>query len=354
MSRASETNNLKVQFPDVAKEWHPTKNGALTPDRVTSGSGRRIWWLCKLGHEWCTDVYRRSFGGSQCPYCRGMIPSKDYNLELLNPELAAQWHPTKNGELTPAQVTPGSEKAIWWKCEQGHVWKTEVYNRKTRGCPECSRLKNKGKKGTLSLLKAFPDVAAEWHPKKNGKLTPKDVSYGSKKIVWWRCEEGHEWQQKVKVRAHGQACPYCSGIRPSKENNLKVAYPQLVKQWHPTKNGTLRPDQFTTGSEKFIWWICEKGHIWDAMIYERVRGSSCPYCMNRRRSKFISLGPVLTKQWHPFKNGQLTPDKLPRDSNKKVWWQCQKGHEWKAGIIDRKHGERCPICSPPRRKILLK
>lgn len=171
------------------------------------------------------------------------------------------------------------------------------------------------------------------------------MSLTVQKNVWWICEEGHEWEQPVKTRVLGQECPFCSGFRPSELYNLQLVNPEVAKQWHPTKNGSLTPEQVTPGAEKFIWWICEKGHVWDAMIYERNNGSGCPYCLGRRRSKFTSIGPILTKQWHPTKNGDLTPGKILRDSNQEVWWKCEKGHEWKAGILDRKHGQKCPYCS---------
>ena len=45
-----------------------------------------------------------------------------------------------------------------------------------------------------SLAYRFPELAKEWHPTKNGVLTPSDITYGSKQIVWWKCKIGHEWQ----------------------------------------------------------------------------------------------------------------------------------------------------------------
>ncbi|MCP4221046.1 MAG: zinc-ribbon domain-containing protein, partial [bacterium] len=244
----------------------------------------KVWWQCKYGHEWHTAVYHRSYGG-QCPTCRGMYPSDDYNLEVISPHLASQWHPSKNAPLTPSQVTPGSDKKVWWQCEKGHEWKTAVFNRKTNNCPDCARINSRGKRKIRTLAKEWPELVEEWHPTKNGSLTPADVTHGSKRKVWWLCEEGHEWEQIVKTRALGQQCPYCSGSRPSSLYNLQVVNPELAKQWHPTKNGDLTPDQVTPGGEKYIWWLCEKGHVWDAKLYVRNNGSGCPYCLGRRKDK---------------------------------------------------------------------
>ena len=340
-------NNFKALHPDAAEEWHPTKNAPRKPEQMRPGSGIKIWWICQHGHEWRTAIYIRSNGG-QCPFCRGMHFSKDYNLQKVKPQVAAQWHPSKNGDLTPAQITPGSDKKVWWKCENNHEWKTAVYNRKKYGCPECSRLKSRGKRKRITLAEHRPHLVEEWHPIKNGSLTPKDITYGSNKMIWWICEQEHEWEQAVKVRSQGQDCPYCSGIRPSALYNLEVVNPKVAKQWHPTKNGDLTPSEVTPGSERHIWWICEKEHVWDAMVYDRNNGSSCPYCMGRRRYRFTSIGPLLQKEWHPTENGDLTPAKIPRDTNQEVWWMCKRGHEFKAGIVDRKHGSRCPHCSKRR------
>ena len=63
------------------------------------------------------------------------------DLETLNPAVAASWHPTLNGTLTPEDVTTGSRHKVWWACPEGHVWKAVVYSRARKqktGCPVCA------------------------------------------------------------------------------------------------------------------------------------------------------------------------------------------------------------------------
>jgi len=346
MKIATKDFNLKTEMPDLASEWHPTKNGDLTPDKVVPGSGKRVWWKCKNGHEWITNIYGRSHG-TECPYCLGMRPSKEYNLKSLKPEIAAQWHPTKNGKLKPEDVTPGSERSVWWQCKKGHEWKTVVYNRRKYGCPTCSHDARLGKRKIISIREYNPEVAAEWHPTKNGDLTPDNVSYGSKKVPWWRCEEGHEWQQEVKRRTKGVGCPYCSGQLPSKDYNFKISNPEAAKEWHPTKNGNLKPEDVTPGSDRRIWWMCKNGHEWRTEVWSRKRGGNCPYCLNRNPIKGLNLKSVsdkLAKEWHPFKNGKLNFNKIPIGSEKKYWWKCKNDHEWRATLQERKEGSKCPEC----------
>lgn len=58
-------NELAAKAPDVAAQWHPTLNGNLTPEMVTPGSHRRVWWQCPLGHTWKAFVYSRT-GAQRC------------------------------------------------------------------------------------------------------------------------------------------------------------------------------------------------------------------------------------------------------------------------------------------------
>src|SRR5262249_55679307 len=105
---------LSVTHPALAAQWHPTKNGALTPDKIPPGSGKRVWWRCPKGpdHEWRATVDNRTILQRGCPYCAGKLASITNSLASLFPAIAAQWHPTKNGQLTPADVVAGSNKMV--------------------------------------------------------------------------------------------------------------------------------------------------------------------------------------------------------------------------------------------------
>lgn len=77
-----------------------------------------------------------------------MTDIKDKSLSILNPELALEWHPTKNGSILPSMVMPNSSIQVWWKCKTcGHEWKTSVNHRANgTGCIVCYKNKNKGGK----------------------------------------------------------------------------------------------------------------------------------------------------------------------------------------------------------------
>jgi hypothetical protein len=355
--KVSVTNSLASISPEIAQQWHPTENGSLTPEQVVAGSPKKAWWKCPKGpdHEWPASIGSRAGeNGRGCPFCAGIRVSVTNSLASLYPELAQQWHPTKNGSLTPEQVVAGSGKKAWWKCPTGpdHEWEA-VIDRRARGngCPCCRGLQASI---TNSLASISPELTQQWHPTKNGKLTPAEVVAGSNKKAWWKCSNGsdHEWEAVIDNRVRGNGCPCCRGLQSSITNSLTSLYPEIAKQWHPTKNGKLPPDQVVAGSTKKAWWICPEGadHEWEAVIDNRVRGKGCPYCAGQKVSVTNCLAtryPEIAKQWHPTKNGTLTPSAVVAGTQQKVWWQCTQDskHEWDARISNRVHGRGCPVCN---------
>lgn len=270
-------NDLQTLRPDLATEWHPTKNGDLKPSQISICSRQKVWWLCENGHDWEATVQARSLGKT-CPCTSGQMLISGYNdLATLRPDIAVQWHPQKNGDLKPSQVSLHSRKYIWWICENGHEWNTTVANRvNSKGCPYES-----GRKvlvGYNDLATERPDIAAQWHPSKNGNLKPTQVTKSSHKKVWWICENGHDWEATVYDRTkhsgtrNGSGCPYECGqkVLPG-FNDLATLEPDVAKEWHPTKNSNLKPNQVTINSSKKVWWLSKNGDEWKTAISLRTR-----------------------------------------------------------------------------------
>ena len=134
------------------------------------------------------------------------------------------------------------------------------------------------------MLHERTNLLKEWDESRNFPLTPDTVSYGSKKKVWWTCENGHSWQTTVHVRSEGSGCPYCTGrkVLPG-FNDLAAIEPVVASQWHPTRNGSLTPQQVTPGSSRRVWWLCENGHAWRAVVSSRTgkQRCGCPICAGR-------------------------------------------------------------------------
>ena len=305
--------DLASQYPDLAKEWHPTRNLPLTPEQVRPGSHRRVWWICGKGHIWQAQIKSRT-EGTGCPVCTNRRLNQGGNdLATTSPELAEQWHPFKNGSLTPRDVTEGSHRKVWWRCEKGHEWQAAVTvrARKGSGCPICA-----GKRivpGENDLQALFPLIAGQWHPAKNGALRPDTVSPYSNRKVWWQCKLGHEYQAAVAARTmSGSRCPYCAGrkVLPG-FNDLTTLEPEVAKQWHPALNGTLTPQLVTAGSHRKVWWECDQGHVWQAVIYSRTgpRKCGCPICAGRvstkRLKQYRSMQLIHTFSMLPANQGDV-------------------------------------------------
>ena len=262
----------------LAREWHPVKNGALTPKDIARASGRSVWWRCIQGHDWEAPVYSRTIGGNGCPYCSNKKVSRDNSLRTRNPKLAREWDRDRNGELTPAGVTPGSKRRVWWRCRAGHEWQAPVHERSSgRGCPYCAH-RRLAPDNNLAALK--PELAAEWHPTRNRPLTPETVFPAAAHKVWWRCPHGHQWEATINSRSHlGTGCPYCSGRRVTKERSLASNFRGLARQWNKVKNGELTPQHVSSVSRRIVWWSCSNAHEWEAPVRDRTeRGRGCPVC----------------------------------------------------------------------------
>lgn len=207
-----EETSLAARYPPLAAEWDREKNGSLTPQEISAGTHRKVWWKCARGHSWQASVASRA-AGSGCPYCAGrrVIPGES-DLAACVPALAAEWDSVRNGALTPQNTAVNSNRVVWWRCSRGHSYLAVVAGRtqRGRGCPYCA-----GKKvlvGFNDLATLRPQVAAQWHRTLNAPLTPQEVTAGSSRRVWWQCSQGHVWKAAVYSRTDGRSgCPVCAG-----------------------------------------------------------------------------------------------------------------------------------------------
>jgi hypothetical protein len=146
---------------------------------------------------------------------------------------------------------------------------------------------------------ASKEVKSQWHPTKNKPLTLKNFSRSSNHKVWWKCKKGHEWMATIGSRMNDHACPYCTNRYVSPDNNLQIMLPMIAKEWHPSKNGKLKPTDFTYRSKTKVWWKCKKGHVWEGTIASRydkkiIRG--CMKCYHENRDKDAKTGRFLKKK----------------------------------------------------------
>lgn len=273
------------------------------------------------------------------------------SLAAVKPELKKEWDQDKNGNLTPEQVTYASAKKVYWLCHKKHSWKAAIYTRTIggNGCPICSN--RVVLTGYNDLAYRYPEIAKQWHTQKNGDLRPEQVVYASTKKVGWLCQYDHDWEAIIYNRTRNKSgCPVCSNRKViSGINDLATLRSDLKKEWHPTKNGDLKPEHVSVGSNKKVWWQCAFGHEWRVAVYHRTGDESgCPVCNNHviipGINDLATMRPDLKEEWHLTKNGDLKPEHVTCYSNIKVYWKCVKGHEWLTSVKKRSEGASCPYC----------
>ena len=339
-------NDLATVNPNLAVEWHPSKNGSLLPSQITAGSNKKVWWLGKCGHEWEREICERSKGHG-CPVCSGRLIQPGINdFATINPKVAAEWHPTKNGNLTPANVTPNSNKKVWWLCPDcGYEWQSCVCVRNAHSrCPACI-----GKtlaRGINDLQTMNPELSSEWNYDLNKDLKPNDIKAVSTQKVWWTCSKcGYEWKESPNNRRRSGRgrCPACqNSVVLVGYNDLATANPRLAAEWHPTKNGSLHPSQVTAVTAKKVWWACSCGHEWEAKISERaLRGYGCPLCRKSRPKSHEEFCGAISKL-----NPNIEIIGTYVKSSQKISVRCKKcGYEWETKPNNLQQGRGCPRCA---------
>jgi len=207
---------MRETHPHLVDEFHPTKNGDLTPDNLVAGTDKRIWWICSTcDHEWKTQGHKRTWGRN-CPYCNNNILHSDGRNSMANthPELAKEYQ----GDAT--KITAGGKKRLHWKCSTcDNKWKTRGSGRSVSGsgCPYCNNnvLHSDGRN---SMANTHPHLAREYQ----GDATK--ITAGASKKLPWKCSIcEHQWKAQGNSRTwSGRGCPSCteSGFRPNEAGHV--------------------------------------------------------------------------------------------------------------------------------------
>ena len=274
-----------------------------------------------------------------------------------NEQLMSEWCWDLNDKnnINPDKLLLGSSQKVWWQCNKcKYKWIADVRHRYARGqgCPVCANRKIIA--GYNDLATTHPQVIQFWNYERNTDIKPDSISYGSIKKVWWKCSKGHDYLMSIAHKIGQNAnCPICSGkIVLVGFNDLATVKPEIAKEWNYDKNGDLLPTQVTYGSNKKVWWKCGKCRCeWMAIIGGRSQGIGCPVCANRTIVEGINdlatCHPEIAQRWHPTLN-KLKPTQVASQSNKKVWWCCEKyqEHYFEAKIYHMVNDTtQCPICA---------
>ena len=344
----TENNCLATTHPHILKKWNYKRNTEIAPQDVTAGSSKKVWWICEKGHEWEATVTSIVNGGI-CPICCGQQVLPGYNdLATTNPELAAEWHPTKNGDLLPTQFTAGSSRMkIWWLCSHGHEYQAKIASRSQgTGCPICdkerktsfpeqaifyylglltqaeNRYMYEGKTEIDIFLPEY-NVGIEYdgyyyHQNSEEKENKKDTLLRSKGIRIIRVKEVKELQDYTDTD-NVVYCKHDSGYA-----FLKSVIKRLI-----LRVGITHDKAFVDGID----------------IDNATPSLLSAYIQYEKENSLAAKSPEIAADWHPTKNGYVTPEKISFASGRKVWWLGKCGHEWQMSVDNRNHGMGCPICA---------
>lgn len=414
-------------FPELCSQIHPSRNGDTDVLSLSAGSHKKVWWQCVVAkdHVWQTEVRLRTKKGYGCPFCAGTKPSSTRNLQLIYPEIAKSWHPTKNGEITPSDVLPSSTKKCWWICENGHEYEHSVNQRTTRviKCPFCSGYRIDSDNNFLAIN---PVSAAEWDYAKNGNVKPEQLAPTTHKKYWFRCQLNHSYKQSPAAKSRGHGCPKCTSSSSIAElrifSELRSIFPKTINRhkvkrvevdvyipelrigieydgsyWHKDK---IAKDQRKRAILK-IYGITlirvrqsplKALHNNDLVLYrnkfskkcmnevinkirrvtnlEMIGGGFSNYLSQRDfvngnlfdetkthtlipplEESLLAARPEVEKTWDYNANSPLRPEHFRPGSNKEAWWLCSNGHKYKQPIHRKgKASVGCPLCNKERLK----
>ena len=360
------SNSLAFLEPNIAKYWDYELNGNYNPKNIWfNDSSKKFYWICEKSkhHKPKATVSLRK-EKPNCEYC-------DKSLITLRPKIESFYNQSLNNGISPYDIlfSPtryGNEdwsvigmpnkKEFTWVCDKQHSWQSSIKSKlihfqligSKANCPHCKNISE-------SLKSINPELAKYWHPTKNN-IQPTEIKPGSNKEIWWMCKEKqHVWIEAIsKISKRKNYCQKCK----NDSNTLSNKYPDIAKQWHPSRNKnyrfngiTLTAKNTSSGYSQNIWWRCNKNpnHEWKATVRSRTRGSKCPLCTANNLPKIIPItitNPSLTGLWHDKKNGELRPSMFEKNNAKTVWWKCKEnGHIWKESISRiSKREASCPKC----------
>lgn len=353
-----------INNPLLLKEWDYQKN-PKPPSEYLPGSNEKVWWKCSTcGHEWEALISNRALSGRGCPCCanKKVVAGKN-DLATTRPELAQEWHPTKNLPLIPQNVFAGSAQKVWWKCPTGHEYQASLLHRSQgTNCPIC----NSGQQTSFAEQAVFYYIKQLYPDAQNrvqnllGQRMELDIYIPSIHLAieydgsfWHNHNKPNKRDRDEKKYALCQA-QHIYLIRIREDRNEKTQ--KLADEvWHMENLENL--DQLSKLIQLVIDKLDPRSHF---LTRKRITDIHSPIHVNVKRDEFKirryqqvlkkdSLAeqfPKIAAEWHPTKNDTLTPQMFLPGSTQKIWWLCPAcQHEWKTPIYHRTHSKTgCPSC----------
>ena len=352
------------EIPELMKEWDWEANAGLDPSKIAAGSNKKAYWVCKkCGYKWTAKINNRAILGRGCPCCANKVVVLGKNdLATTHPDLAKEWHPTKNGNLAPEKVTYGCGKKIWWICPKGHEYQATINHRtgnKGTNCPIC----NSGRQTSFSeqsfyfyIKKLYPDAINRYKADFLGNM---ELDIYIPSIKWAIEYDGEAFHKKDKLKREQKKYHLCQkhGIKLIRFREKEIGLGEDICDESYHTSDMSNPKNL----EKMIIHFLHKLDFSGKYSFQinsfnvnvkrdRIKILKS-YSTEYKKDSFGELYPEIAREWHLTKNEGLTPYMFKAGSDHKVWWLCPKcGCEYKASISHRtnpKNKERatgCPKC----------
>ena len=285
----SGRNDLATTHPEIAKEWHPTLNGDLTPDKVSRGHGKKVWWKCPLGHEYeATPNHRTSSKNpTSCPECYSGRQTSFaeqavfYYVKKLFPDAINRYKADFLGSMELDIYIPSIHYAIEY---DGSAWhKKEKLSREEKKYQICRE--NHIKLIRLREEEAPVDlITADYIWVRKDLYSPpvleKVLREVLRRLTFF--QTGF-YEYLIDVNIKRDSKEILQYHTTTLKDSIAKEYPLIANEWHPTKNGDLKPEMFTKGSEHKVWWQCgDCGCEWESTIAHRTAGTGCPKCARQK------------------------------------------------------------------------
>ena len=355
--------DLASMAPDIVKEWDYEKNAGLDPKHIAYACNKYAWWKCsKCGYEWKAKISNRSVLKRGCPCCsvNVVMPGKN-DLKTKFPYIAKEWHPTKNGELTPEYIAGGSKRKVWWVCPLGHEYMATVYHRtapNSTGCPICfsGRQTSFAEQAVFFYVKQlYPDAISRYKADFLGQFELDIYIPSTKYAIEY---DGEAWHKQDKIDREKRKYKICKehGITLIR---MREQMPELGEEVADRMIGMknlYEHKNLTFALRQLLILLNLYKPIPDKLInLRRDKFKILEYKKADINDSLISVRPDIALEWHPTKNETLLPSMFKYGSEHKVWWKCPKcGYEYQANICHRTNKKKptgCPMCAKERNAL---
>jgi len=341
--------------------WHPTKNGDITPNKVSYGSAKNCWFKCpndKCLHDFIADPNHVTAlkNPTWCPYCcqapKKLCIEDDCKIcherSFASHHMSNLWYQKENGDITPRNIFVSSNKKFWLKCNDStcnHLFEVCIANitNGEGGCPYCAH-KRLCEDITCEpcMRRSFASHprAKNWDNTKNGNIIPRNIFKTVHDSYWFLCENNHSFCDNLGHITNNNEPRWC-GIC-LKVNELQMRsdkYLEEAREFANIRGGLLLSTAYIDAN-KLLEWKCNTcDYNWLASFSSiKSQESWCPKCAGNFKLTLKDC-QLLAES----KDGTCLSEEYTNSSNHMAW-KCKEGHNWNASTQSIKAGSWCPYC----------